>query len=348
MEHGAVIEGGYLRDILDQPGALHSAAEGFAADEDLRGLCHGFRDGRFRQVVLTGMGSSYHAFQPLLIEIAATGVPVTLVETSELIHYRPALLSPETLIVVLSQSGRSVETVRLLEQNASRSRLIAVTNDETSPLTACSDALILMHAGSEFTVSSKTYLASLAALAWLGSELRGDDAGRVRAELSALAPAAEAYLAGWREHVERAARELEAAERLYYVGRGPSLATTGTAGLITKESARFTAEGMSAAAFRHGPLELVDPRTFVLAFEGAPQTAALNARLARDVKLAGGRAALVRESEEPSLFHTPPVAGRLRPVLEILPVQMITLALAAMAGHEAGAFAHASKVTVTE
>jgi glucosamine--fructose-6-phosphate aminotransferase (isomerizing) len=64
--------------------------------------------------------------------------------------------------------------------------------------------------------------------------------------------------------------------------------------------------------------------------------------------MAGGRAAVVRESTEPGLFHTPPVPARLRPVVEMLPVQMVTLALAAMAGLEAGAFALASKVTLTE
>jgi glucosamine--fructose-6-phosphate aminotransferase (isomerizing) len=122
----------------------------------------------------------------------------------------------------------------------------------------------------------------------------------------------------------------------------------GTAGLITKESAHFPAEGMSAAAFRHGPFELVDGRMFLLVFEGDPRTAELNHRLARDVKAAGGRAAVVCESGEPGLFHTPPVPPRLRPVSEILPVEMITLALAARAGHAPGVFSRAAKITLSE
>lgn len=348
MDDVSVLEGRYLGDILDQPAALRQTVAGLTPSDSLQQLREALLAGRFRQVVLTGMGASYHALQPLLVEITALGLPVSLVETSELIHYRQALLAPETVTVVLSQSGRSAETVRLLELNGRRSPLIAITNDGASPLAQCAEALVPMQAGAEFSVSSKTYMASLAALAWLGSQLAGEEPAQVRAELAELAPAVERYLAGWRQHVCQARRELEGTERLYYVGRGPSLATTGTAGLITKESARFPAEGMSAAAFRHGPLELVDARTFVLAFAGDPRTAVLNARLVHDVKSAGGRAALVREAADPALFHTPPVPPRLRAVLEILPVQMITLALAAIAGHEAGAFAHAAKVTVTE
>jgi hypothetical protein len=64
--------------------------------------------------------------------------------------------------------------------------------------------------------------------------------------------------------------------------------------------------------------------------------------------MAGGRAAIAIESPESGLFHTPPVGSRLRQVAEILPVQMITLGLAALAGQEAGVFTRASKVTVSE
>ena len=342
------VEGGYVKDILDQPAALERSVAGFTEDPALTVLGEALRGGRYRLVVLTGMGSSYHAFQPLLIELTELGVPAMLLETSELVYYHSGLLTPDTVTVMLSQSGRSAETVRLLELNAGRSTVVAVTNTPDSPLAAAANASVMTQAGAEFSVSCKTYLTSLAALAWLGDHLAGRDLGRSRDQLRQLAPAVNSYLEHWREYVAAAQGELGGIERLYYVGRGASLATAGTAGLTTKESARFPAEGMSAAAFRHGPLELVDGRTFLLAFEGDPRTAELNRRLASDVKMAGGRAVVVREAGRPGLFHTPSVPARLRPVAEMLPVQMMTLALAAMAGHEAGAFALASKVTETE
>jgi glucosamine--fructose-6-phosphate aminotransferase (isomerizing) len=345
---GSVIEGGYLQDILDQPAALTRSVAGFTESRELAAIGERLRGGHFRQVLLTGMGSSYHALQPLVIELVESGVRATLIETSELIHYQSRLLSPESVTVVLSQSGRSAETVRLLELNAGRSCLVAVTNEPDSPLAAAAVASILTNAGPEFSVSSKTYLASLAALAWLSDQLAGRDPRESHEELAGLAPAVAGYLAHWRDFAAEAQRELGGIERLFYVGRGPSLAAAGTGGLITKESARFAAEGMSAAAFRHGPLELVDARTFLLVFEGDPRTARLNRRLALDVKSAGGKAAVVREDPRPALFHTPPTPPRLRPAMEILPVQMFTLALAALAGREAGAFALASKVTLAE
>jgi glucosamine--fructose-6-phosphate aminotransferase (isomerizing) len=156
------------------------------------------------------------------------------------------------------------------------------------------------------------------------------------------------YLANWRDHVRSAGAELAGARDLFILGRGASLAAAGTAGLITKESAHFHAEGMSAAAFRHGPFEMVNDALYALVLAGDPATTPLNRRLVEDIVQAGGRAALAGEDAEPALFRLPWVPASVRPIVEILPAQMITLALAAMAGREAGKFEHATKVTATE
>ena len=342
MPENQIIEGGYFRDIFEQPQALEQT---LAALEPHPALLSA---GRYRRIVLTGMGSSFHAFHPLAIELAGHGFTVVMLETSELIHYHRRLLDAETLTIALSQSGRSAELVRLVEVNDRRSFLVAVTNAGDSPLAEGAHATVLTRAGSEFTVSSKTYLASLLALAWVGDHLRGCDLGRTREELAQAAPAVAAYLAGWREHVREAQAELAGVRHLFLAGRGPSLASTGVGGLIVKEANRFPAEGMSAAAFRHGPLEMAREGVMVMVFEGDARTADLNRRLAADVRAAGGKAVVVAESREPGLFTTPPIAPRLRPVLEILPVEMVTLALAAMGGYEAGAFSVGRKVTLSE
>ncbi len=343
-----VIEGAYLRDILDQPAAIERTVRSFEESLELKELGARLRHGSYRRLVLTGMGSSFHALHPLYVQLSTAGMPVTMVETSELIHYHPGLLSPDTVVIAVSQSGRSAEMVRMLELNAGRSRVVAVTNDADSLLAARADTVIRTRAGKEHTVSSKTYVTALAALAWLGGHLCDADMHTLRRELAPLSDAVAAYLDHWRDHVRRAGSQLDGVERLYFVGRGPSLATAGTAGLTTKESTRFPAEGMSAAAFRHGPIEMSGQRLFLLVFEGEARTAELNHRLARDVSAAGGRAAIVCESMDRGLFYTPPLPPGLRTVVEILPVQMMTLALAAMAGFEAGAFTVATKVTATE
>jgi glucosamine--fructose-6-phosphate aminotransferase (isomerizing) len=339
---------GYVRDILDQPAALGDSLAAFAAFPSLRPFAERLAAGDLRRVVLTGMGSSYYALHPLTLTLIARGLTAQMFETSELIHYAPALLEPHTLLVVVSQSGRSVEVVQLLKQTRGCVPVVGLTNTADSPLALQADVLLLTRAGDEFSVSSKTYVTALAALAWLGEALTGHDPAPTCVDLERVPAAMAQYLAHWTEHVETLCRQLADVRHLLLVGRGPSLAAVGTGALIIKESAHFPAQGLSSAAFRHGPLEMASPDHFVLVYSGAAVTGELNARLADDIRAAGGRAALVRESPVVDVFALPPAAEVARPLLEILPAQMLSLALAKLKGHEPGHFERATKVTLTE
>jgi glucosamine--fructose-6-phosphate aminotransferase (isomerizing) len=343
-----VIEGGYLRDILAQPRALEDTLAGLEVTPALRDTAERLAGGRFERIVLTGMGGSFWALEPLRIRLLNHGWTAVMAETSELIHITPGILDHRTLLVVASQSGRSAEIVRLLDVKQPGCVTLGITNTPDSPLAQLSDAAVITRAGEEFTVSCKTYVATLMALAWLGELLADNGSGRAKDELSEAAPAVAAYLSRWRDHVCKAQTEMAGVRDLFLLGRGASLAAAGTGGLITKESAHFHAEGMSAAAFRHGPFEMLSAGVYALVFAGDPATAPLNGRLVDDIVQAGGRASLVSEDAEPGLFQLPRVPAPVRPILEILPVEMITLALAAMAGREAGKFERASKVTTTE
>ena len=345
----SVIEGGYLRDVLDQPRALAETIAGLQVTEPLRTVAARFAAGRYRRVVLTGMGSSLHGFAPLHLRLIAQGAAPSLVETSELLYYQRALLAEGTLLVVLSQSGRSAETVRLLESVRGRGiDTLGITNTDGSPLAAEAAAVLLTRAGEEATVSCKTYVAAQAALAFLGALLAGDDLASARRALESAVPALEAYLAQWRGHVASLVPLLRGVRATYYAGRGPSQAAAATAGLITKESTHRPAEGMSGAAFRHGPMEMVDGDVFLLVFAGAPHTRALSESLVADVRAAGGRAFLAGEDAPEPAFRLPAVPELARPLLELLPVEMVTLAFAAIDGREAGRFEHATKVTTSE
>ena len=86
---------------------------------------------------------------------------------------------------------------------------------------------------------------------------------------------------------------------------------------------------------------------FVLVLEGDARSAAFSRKLVADVREAGGRSALVSPAAE-GVFRIPECAERIRPLMEILPVEMLTLALAAMKGREPGRFERASKVTEVE
>ena len=343
-----VIEGRYLSDILNQPGALEDTLAGLKESGALADTARRLGKGEFQRIVLTGMGSSLHALHPLQVRLLNHGWTSIMLETSELVHYAPGILDAATLLIAVSQSGRSAEILRLLEVRKSGCVTVAITNTPDSPLAERSQATVLTHAGAEFTVSTKTYVAALMALAWTADLLTQRDLSETRRELAEAAPAVAAYLSNWKAHVRELVTELAGVRRLFVLGRGPSLASAGTAGLIIKESTHFHAEGMSAAAFRHGPFEMLSGDLYALVFSGDPPTAELNRKMVRDIVRAGGRAALVGEGADPGVFRLPQTPAAVRPILEILPVEMITLALAALTGREAGRFERASKITAIE
>ena len=340
-----LIEGAYLRDLLDQARSLRlTRQQAFPAK--IATYSEALANMNPPSVVLTGMGSSFHALHPLSVRLASRGIPSSMVETSELIYYREKLLTSSSLVIAVSQSGRSAEIVRLLQLNQGKAPIIAVTNDPASPLAQDASHTVLIRAGEESTVSCKTYLCTLLALERIGAALCGvkeDDAA-----MDTIADKVEAYFEDWRSHVDCATEHLRGIRNLILAGRGASLATAGTGGLIIKEAARFPAEGMSAAAFRHGPLEMVSPELLLLVMQGDQRVRALNERLAQEVNDVGGCVGLVAASHPEPLFRIGDTTDGFRPILEMLPVQMFSLALAARDGHEAGAFARARKITDIE
>jgi glucosamine--fructose-6-phosphate aminotransferase (isomerizing) len=348
LEDLAMIDGDYLRDIFHQPQALENTLASLETSKPLQEIALCLNKGKFQRVVLTGMGASFHALHQLNLELISHGFTAFMVETSELVHYKNRFFDPKTLIVAVSQSGQSAEMVRLVQTNHKRCAVIAVTNTPDSPLAKHANAAVLTQAGSEFSVSCKTYVTALMALRWLGDILCERDLRRTRKELKQACPAVAAYLADWKDYVRALFQILKEIRHLFLVGRGASLATVGTGALIVKESDHFHAEGMSSAAFRHGPFEMLGRETFVLVFAGDAKTRDLNQRLLDDILRQGGRAELVDKDAPLPCFRIGERVPGIRQILEIIPVQMITLALAAQAGREPGRFELASKVTTTE
>jgi len=347
-----IIEGAYLEDILHQPIALRDTLRSLGVTPRLREIAIGLRRGEFRRVVLTGMGSSLHALYPLSLRLNEGGQTALLIETSELVHYLGSLLEEDSLIVAVSQSGQSAEILRLLERPRNGMRIVAVTNTADSQLAQLASATLLTYAGPEFSVSAKTYVTALMALEFVGSVLlHGESSGRASSTLSELSEAADLvadYLKDWRSHVMNLASILGEVRHLFLVGRGRSLAAARTGALILKESTKFYAEGMSSAAFRHGPIEMLSEEALVAIFEGQEPTRALNRRLFSDICSQGGRGVLIGAKSEQPALRLPPAPDSVRPILEILPVQMMTLALSARTGTEAGRFELATKITAIE
>ena len=348
------LSGGYVRDILDQPRAVRDTVQALRKQLLPEAIPARLARGDIRRVVLTGMGSSFFAFHPLHQSLVWRGMEAQMVETSELLYALHGLLRPDTLVIAASQSGRSPEIVALVEQKAQAERkgarfsLVGVSNTPGSPLAEGADACVLTHAGEEEGVSCKTYMATLAALAWLEPQLFNEPTAMALNDLENAPAPLERYLATWQSHVSGLKKRLEGARDVFVVGRGSSLAAAGMGGLTIKESTHVHGEGMSSAAFRHGPLEMISPQVFTLVYGGQGPALALNRRLYQDILAMGGKAGLVVEGADAPVFRLLPGPERIHPMLEILPVQMLTLALADLHGHVAGRFSHISKVTQTE
>ena len=340
----------YVNDILHQPKALRDTLAAFEKldFDEFQEFADGLSAHSLKRVLLTGMGSSFHALIPLRLALIAQGIQTDLMETSELIHFAPRLLSPETLVVAVSQSGRSAEVLQLLDLIHHESPLIGVTNTPESPLAQQSSAVLVTRAGSEHSVSCKTYITALAALSLLGDLLTDRDPGETISALDASIGLIAQYLSQWEAYVDSAAQELAGLRHLILAGRGPSLAAVGTGGLIIKEAAHFHAEGMSSAAFRHGPFEMVSPELFVLVYAGMGPSRQLNVNLVDDIRKAGGRAELIGPGEGSQIYSLPYVADACLPLLEILPAQWLSIALAVLNKHNPGQFERGTKVTVIE
>lgn len=340
---------GYLKDILAQPQSLRDTHAALEHDFNLKTQVERLKVGKYRRIVLTGMGSSHNVFYPTYYRFLQQSMPVTLMETSELLYYAAELISKDTLVIAASQSGQSAETVHLLDLAGEvGADVIGVTNTAGSALDLRPQIRLLTAAGEEATVSCKTYVCALQALNWLQEGLLGNDMTRVKAESALAADLVESYLEDWEKKVMFLMDKFHGVTNFYLTGRGPSLAAVMTGGLTTKEATHHTAEGMSAAALRHGPLEMMVANCFVMVFAGDPKTTALNRALAERLITSGARVGWVGEDAVDAAYRLPEASVYNRPILEILPVQMMTLAIAQMYDHVAGKFERSSKVTTIE
>lgn len=341
----------YIQDILTQPAALRLALSNFSV-ENLRRVQEGLDQNEFDRILITGMGASYNAAYPAYLYLTSLSIPVMLVNAAELLHYSSGLIGRRSLLWLNSQSGRSIEVVRLLEKTQATppACTLASVNDIESPLAVAADACLPIYAGVEATVSTRTYLNMLATNLLAAVVLCGGDLQAAQGKLAAAADAIQEYLSGWQAALGELDTKLGPVKNLIFLGRGASLAAVWNGSLINKEAAKCTFEGMNSADFRHGPLELAAPDLTVLVFAGAQKTAGLNRELALEVIRLGGRALWIGQEPDPDLpaLRLPAVDELALPLVEILPLQMLTILMAQRNGLEAGKFRHVSKITLRE
>ncbi|MBB3910736.1 SIS domain-containing protein [Sphingomonas desiccabilis] len=297
-------------------------------------------------VVTCARGSSDHAatYGKYLIE-TLVGVPVASAAPSVASIFGAPVARGDFLCIAISQSGRSpdlLETVRT--QKAAGAHVVALVNDEGSPLAGMADTLIGLKAGPETSVAAtKSYIASLAALAAVVAAWSGD------AALGEALAALPAGLEQARELNWNAARDaLLDARNLFVIGRGYSLGIAQEAALKFKETCGLHAEAFSAAEVRHGPMAIVGEGFPVLGF--ATSDAAGDSVREAAVEFAGRDARVcLADARAGEAATLPTIAGHpaVEPILMVQSFYLMTNALAVARGFDPDRPQHLRKVTET-
>ena len=341
----------YIEDILSQPRELENSLRTL----DLSPLMQIkllIDQGEIDRIVITGMGASLYGVYPAWMLLTQAGLPAFWIDAAELVHYLSKLITSKTLLWMVSQSGRSAELMHFFGQSSlPKPKLIfAITNDLSSSLAKAAHITLSINTPAELTVSTRTYLNTLAISQVAALQLTGQNTQKGIEELLIASDSLNAYLKNWQEHVENLKQWIGLPRNLVILGRGSSLAATHTGALIIGEAAKFPTIALNAAEFRHGPLELVKPDLSVMILSGASTTLPLNRHLAEDILRLGGSAFWVSPRSVSKLPHVemPNGVGLGLPVAEIVPFQLLSVAIAQQSGIEAGKFLYSGKVTLTE
>jgi glucosamine--fructose-6-phosphate aminotransferase (isomerizing) len=297
-----------------------------------------------RAVVTIARGSSDNAatYARYLLE-TRLGILTASAPPSVNSVYGAALDMADTLVLVISQSGRSPDLLAAAAA-ASRggARVVALVNDEASPLAELAELTIPLAAGPERSVAAtKSFLAALSAVAQLVACWSGDE--ELAAGLDALPGTLES---AWALDWSAALPVLTRADHLYVVGRGAGLAAAQEAALKLKETCGLHAEAFSAAEIRHGPMALVGSGFPVLVFVPSDESrsgveeivAALRARDATVLAVGGAGRDRLKMVECHKL---------LLPLAQIQALYRMVDRLAALRGYDADAPPHLAKVTET-
>ncbi len=339
------------REILEQPEVLQRLLESErAAVEEIAAA---IRSRAPDFVVIAARGTSDNAARyGQYLFGAANGLPVALATPSLFTFYRRPPCLHNALVMAISQSGQSPDIVAVVEEGRRQGALtLAVTNDAASPLAGAAEHVIFLHAGRERSIAAtKTYTASLLAVAMLSTALAGDE--ERRQDLEAL-PGLMSEVVAAAPEITRAAAEYRDIGACAVISRGYNYATAFEIALKLKELVYIIAEPYSSADFLHGPMALVEPGFPVLAVvpEGCVATELVD--LLRQLRERGARLVVITNREDAlALAETPlplptSVPEWLSPLLAVVPGQLFTLGLIKAKGLDPDRPRGLRKVTLT-
>jgi glutamine---fructose-6-phosphate transaminase (isomerizing) len=267
-----------LKEIYEQPRSVRDTVQGRISldtgrvflDEMANITEADFK--RFSSIKIAACGTSWHAglAGKYMIEQLAR-IPVDVDYASEF-RYRDPVMNDDTLLLVISQSGETADTIAALrEAKELGSKVLAICNVQGSMIVREADGTILTHAGPEIGVAStKAFTGQMIALYLLGlylGQLRGvlsEDEARFHAQELAELPVKLEHLLNDSDYIEELAKEFFRSTDFLYLGRGINFPVALEGALKLKEISYIHAEGYPAGEMKHGPNALIDERLPVL------------------------------------------------------------------------------------
>ena len=349
-------KGGYkhfmLKEIMEQPESLINLLRGRISFDPADILLPELSDvadmlARTERVIIVGMGTSLHAAAvgARMFEALAR-IPAEAENASEF-RYRDPVINPATLVISVSQSGETVDTLAAMEEAKSRGAgLIAVTNNELSQAAVLADATLDIRAGAEIGVASTKCLTNSILALYLVASYMGRargliSGGQVTQMVDDLArlPSLISRALETDNAVREIARRLYKTNNYLYLGRGISYPVAMEGALKLKEISYCHAEGYQAGEMKHGPIALIDEDMPVVAL-------ALRDRLypkmlgnIEEVKARDGKViAIATEGDEDiaaradHVIHVPPAPELLSPLVSVIPLQLFAYHVAVTRG----------------
>ena len=342
------------KEIHEQPEAVGATladrvdSHGHLALDEVRIPVHVLRS--VDKVIMIGCGTASYAGQVARYAIEHwCRIPVE-VELSSEFRYRDPVVGEKTLVVAISQSGETMDTIQAIrharEQGA---KVVAIVNTPGSTISRESDAVILTHAGPEIAVAStKAFTAQVTACYILGlylAQVRGNKyADEIADYMEKLArvPEAIAKVLENGETVRQFARTMQDATSVIYLGRHVGFPVALEGALKLKEICYIHAEGFAAGELKHGPIALVDEGQPVIVIVPTPRRPELHGKVLAniaEVRARGARTIVVAEEGDSSVdefaevvFRVPPVPTLYAPLLTVVPLQIFACELASVKG----------------
>ncbi len=344
--------GTYLDNVLAQPQTLREAAAAYAGDGFGQALDKAASLLSGGALTSTGMGASFFALEATRRSLDAVVRLHWIEETGFLAERAGALHRPLDSLLLVSQSGETVEGRLLLPQLGGVPSVL-VTRDPASSLAGAADVVLPLHSPPDRSVAIQTYVTSVAVLELLALRIAGRETAGFLDALRACADSADRLLARLRSELAVITGPLLRASQIYALGRGNSVGSALGTALLFKEAAKRDCEASSAAQFRHGAVEVVAGNTAIIVYGSAePEQQLLDYRLVSELVSYQASVLVVCDEDFPdvtgaSLLRLPPGPAETRAILEIIPAQLVAHALAESNGVTAGDFRNTVPVIVS-